>query len=663
MAAFDHIIKKKYLIPLFLFFISLGIYISTLCPTVYLGDSGEFITNAYTLGINHPTGYPFYTVLTRFFILLTPFASPTYGTNLFSALCAALTIPVFYSTLRLLTDRTMVSAVSALLYAVSATLWSKSSSAEVYGMNILFISLAVYWTFHWYQKKDTRNLLLVSFIAGLGLSQHVTGVLVALSILLFLVVSNWRILFHLNFLGASILLFLIGFSCYLYLPIRSMANPPLDWGNPETLQNLAQHFFPKAPGSLFFSAPKYQTVRIAWTVTQVFTKEFWYFGGLGIVGLLFLLREWRLWTFLSSIAALNLYFSFKRFIPLHADFDASLMPTYFIMAIGIGTLLAKGQDLFERTLPAVQKPLLTRLAGMLLMIVPVIILLQNWKESDKHNNYFAYDLGKNIYSAAPANSIFFTVGDEQTFLGYYLKHVDRSLAQATIIDKNLLGAAWGGPAMCGRELGITTTPTDPSETVAKQIISHFLGRRDIYFVNNVPWNFVVEQYDVEHNGMLIKVLPKGSKFHYAPPAYTFHLGWEDQFLDPRAELIQPLYPREYLDNANFWYLKGNKEASLNELGEFLKLNMKKTPEQWCTAYLMLAQMHSDFKKFDTAVVNIDSALAYQPTDWRCFEARGNIFYLMGKNTEALASWKQALLYNPKNEKLQRNVEILSTLKQ
>ena len=45
----------------------LGVYVLTLCPTVYVEDSAEFATAAAVFGVPHPPGYPLYTLLAGLF--------------------------------------------------------------------------------------------------------------------------------------------------------------------------------------------------------------------------------------------------------------------------------------------------------------------------------------------------------------------------------------------------------------------------------------------------------------------------------------------------------------------------------------------------------------------------------------------------------------------
>ena len=70
------------------FLLGLTLYIRTLAPGLLSGDSAEFQTLAYTLGMTHPTGYPIYVLLAHVFTLL-PFGDMAWRVNLFSAFWGA----------------------------------------------------------------------------------------------------------------------------------------------------------------------------------------------------------------------------------------------------------------------------------------------------------------------------------------------------------------------------------------------------------------------------------------------------------------------------------------------------------------------------------------------------------------------------------------------
>ncbi|MBN1383999.1 MAG: DUF2723 domain-containing protein, partial [Elusimicrobia bacterium] len=82
------------------FLLSFAVYLATLCPTVYVGDSGEFATAAYTLGITHPPGYPLYVILGKIFTIIIPFGNIAYRVNLMSAFFGALTCALVYLIVR-----------------------------------------------------------------------------------------------------------------------------------------------------------------------------------------------------------------------------------------------------------------------------------------------------------------------------------------------------------------------------------------------------------------------------------------------------------------------------------------------------------------------------------------------------------------------------------
>ncbi|HUP27289.1 MAG TPA: DUF2723 domain-containing protein, partial [Chloroflexia bacterium] len=73
----------------------LGIYFSTVSPTVNLIDSGELITAVWGPGIAHPPGYPLYTLL-GYVATHLPVGEIAWRLNAFSALWAALAVAAFY---------------------------------------------------------------------------------------------------------------------------------------------------------------------------------------------------------------------------------------------------------------------------------------------------------------------------------------------------------------------------------------------------------------------------------------------------------------------------------------------------------------------------------------------------------------------------------------
>ena len=71
-----------------------GLYLLTLCRTVFWYDSAEYVTAAVTLGIPHPPGYPLYTLIGHLFTLLP--IDPAIAVNAMSATFAAIAVAFTY---------------------------------------------------------------------------------------------------------------------------------------------------------------------------------------------------------------------------------------------------------------------------------------------------------------------------------------------------------------------------------------------------------------------------------------------------------------------------------------------------------------------------------------------------------------------------------------
>ena len=105
------------------------IYLFSLCPTVYLIDSGELAAVSYTLGIAHPTGYPLYTIISYFFAHLP--GEPVFNLNLLSALftvCAAVFLYVL--SYGIIKDKS-AALIPVAIFSFAPTIWRISVTNEV----------------------------------------------------------------------------------------------------------------------------------------------------------------------------------------------------------------------------------------------------------------------------------------------------------------------------------------------------------------------------------------------------------------------------------------------------------------------------------------------------------------------------------------------------
>lgn len=95
--------------------------------------------------------------------------------------------------------------------------------------------MSFYLAFIWKEKRKKKYLYLLSFIYGLAISNHNLSATIFPS-LFYLVFVVDRKVFKIKTLFYLFLLFLLGFSIYLYLPLRALGRPEIDWGFPITFK-------------------------------------------------------------------------------------------------------------------------------------------------------------------------------------------------------------------------------------------------------------------------------------------------------------------------------------------------------------------------------------------------------------------------------------------
>ncbi len=215
----------------FVFLLLWARYVRSAAPSLMPGDSAELAAAASSLGVGHSPGYPLFALLGKIFTLLLPWGNEALRMNLFSGFALALGIAclVFAWTS---SGRTM-SWMPLVLCGLAPLTVTLASSAEVFGLNVLFAALLFLSIERfWGETQPRRFLLLMVFVWALGLGNQQTLLLLAPA--LAWIVFQRRNLLNSKIVAAAAALVLLGFSVYVYLYLRSRAAPLLNWEEPGT---------------------------------------------------------------------------------------------------------------------------------------------------------------------------------------------------------------------------------------------------------------------------------------------------------------------------------------------------------------------------------------------------------------------------------------------
>src|SRR5262245_593753 len=166
------------------------LYLVTLSPETAMWDTSEYIAAAYTLGLPHPPGNPFFVLIGRVFTVLPIAPSVAMRINLLAAISSAVSAGMWF----LITERVLVGwfeqrwqrivggALAVLIGATAFTVWSQSVVNEkVYTVSLAGLAISAWLTVRWCDepegKKADRTLVLLAYIAGLGYANHMAGML------------------------------------------------------------------------------------------------------------------------------------------------------------------------------------------------------------------------------------------------------------------------------------------------------------------------------------------------------------------------------------------------------------------------------------------------------------------------------------------------------
>jgi 4-amino-4-deoxy-L-arabinose transferase-like glycosyltransferase len=213
--------------------LSFLIYLSTLCPSVYLGDSGELSAAAFSLGVAHPSGYPLYALVGKVFCLI-PIGNVGFRMNLMSAVFGVLAVWLVYSLIERITRSKVGAWTGAGILAFIPLFWSQTVAAEVYALHTFFVALLFWLLWRWDEGGEFYLLVVFALVTGLSFGNHMQTVMLAPAVYYLILSREARALVDWKRFLVLSLIFVVGLLVYVYLPVRTWAGAAIHWGDPDS---------------------------------------------------------------------------------------------------------------------------------------------------------------------------------------------------------------------------------------------------------------------------------------------------------------------------------------------------------------------------------------------------------------------------------------------
>lgn len=292
--------RTNRLIAVGVFLIAFFAFITSVAPTVSFWDCGEYISAGHKLGIPHPPGNPLFVLLMRVASMgFSFFEDVGYRMNFSIVVMSALTAMFIYlAAVRVIVSFTgipdnlhkritvYVGGITAGLFAVFGyTFWFSAVETSTYNTSMLAIAICTWLILKWYQSTNVyrdRLLVLITFIAFLGIGLHMYTMIILPPVFLFVIMVDkekrgdwrfwatafamgsilytlsgfiwigpvtaaalfviafssknntykWRLCFWLAFFA------LLGFSVHTFIPIRSTLEPMINMNQPDNWESL-----------------------------------------------------------------------------------------------------------------------------------------------------------------------------------------------------------------------------------------------------------------------------------------------------------------------------------------------------------------------------------------------------------------------------------------
>ncbi|MFN2397838.1 MAG: DUF2723 domain-containing protein [Gemmatimonadaceae bacterium] len=476
------------------------LYLLTLAPSTAMWDTSEYIAAAYVLGNPHPPGNPLFVLMGRVFSVLPIAPSVAMRINVLAAVASAASAAMWF----LITERVLVGWLSqrwqriaggvlaAALGATAFTVWNQSVVNEkVYTISLVGLAIISWLTVRWSDDPEgpvaDRILVLISFLLGLGYSNHMMGFLAGPAVAVAVLVRRPDTLLRWKLLLACAGAIVLGISVFLFQPIRAAHFPPINEGEPTTWESFKYNFNRGQYGKpsvferqapfigqlgMYWMYFKWQWLRdmngnMGW-LQQMLAAFFMVLGLFG--GYVHWKRDrrsfWYFGTFMFTLTLLLIwYLNFKyghsqclaMGNPPDTACEVRDRDYFFLVSFSAwGVWAALGLIFIWESIAALigsekvrvgkQVVDLPRKRSWLiaspLLLVACVPLIGNWTSASRAGQTDTRDFAHDLLNSVEPYGILITVGDNDTFPLWYAQEVEGIRKDVIVANTSLLNTDW-----------------------------------------------------------------------------------------------------------------------------------------------------------------------------------------------------------------------------
>jgi hypothetical protein len=419
---------------------ALIVYAVSASSFLVAADNAEFVTLGAIGGRAHPSGYPLYVLWLRVWSWLP--GTPVHASALATAVLGALTVLVLQAACRAWGARPAAANLAVAVVAAAPLIVRYHAETEVFALNNLMAALVVWLAADHGPVRGARCAAALGLVAGLGLANHLTCVLVA-PIGLYGVVRAVRES-SARAVALAVLGLVVGLAPYAYLFV---ADGPASWGRVSTASELIATFLRREYGmtSLSSAGDAAWTASVAACLATIARAWLWVgaLAGAAMLGV----RIWRpvgasraAWALLAlSIVLAGPGLTSRFNIDPHGIGLFICQRFHLLATILLAVPVAAAIEAGLARVAAPRRPLA---ASGLAIVGFVALAFAAWPDVAREHSP-AMELGvRNLVRSLPPRAIAVVLSEDQCFGAHYLQYVRGERPDVWVVCSALVARPW-----------------------------------------------------------------------------------------------------------------------------------------------------------------------------------------------------------------------------